>query len=337
MPTMKDVAIEAGVSVGTVSNVLNKKGNVKEEKEKRVLAAIEKLKFQYNLTAKTLKTQKSNDIGLVLPNIRNPYYPEVARGVEDEAQKKSFSVFLCNTDRSEAKEREYITSLLAKNVRGLIIMKHQIKEEELLLLCGNVPFVLVDTDPAVADEKGIPYINNSNYEGVQSGIKYLRDRGHKKIGFIYGLHDSYSSYCRYQSFMDYNRDHGIELNEDYIVNGNYTMDGGYLAMQEILKCREFPTAIFAANDLMAIGAIQAIREKNLSVPEDISVMGYDDISFANIVTPTLTTIHQPTYELGVKSVQLLLEEEKGKEKNSKVQLSDNKLMIRNSVKERTEK
>lgn len=329
MANIKDVALEAGVSVGTVSNVLNQKKHVKKEKEERVLAAIEKLGFQYNLTAKTLRTQKSNDIGLILPNIRNPYYPEVARGIEDKAQEKGLSVFLCNTDRNKAKEREYIRSLLAKNIRGLIIVKHQLPDEELLELCQTIPLVLADENPHTASRYKISSINNDDFGGIQAGLKYLQNNGHKKLGFIYGLNDSYSSTCRYRGFIDYCLEHGIEIFDQYIINGNYSMDGGYKAALKILKCAELPTAILAANDLMAIGAMRAFQEKGLNVPEDISIMGYDDINFANIVTPALTTIHQPTYELGIKSVELLL--------NNNLQnvvISGNKIICRNSVKKK---
>ena len=332
MATIKDVAIEAKVSVGTVSNVLNKKNHVKKEKEERVLAAMEKLGFHYNLTAKTLRTQKSNDIGLILPNITNPYYPEVARGVEDAAQKQGFSTFLCNTDRSEDKERGYIKSLLAKNVRGLIIMKHQLREEELLQLCKSVPVVLVDEDPTKGDASGIMYINNSDYEGIRSAVEYLRSNGHKRIGFIHGLNDSYSSFCRYQGFIDYCQEHNLELYADYISNGNYSMEGGYLATERMLGCPKLPTAILAANDLMAIGSMKAIQKKGCKVPDDISVMGYDDISFADIVTPALTTIHQPTYELGMESVALLLGPAPPGKRKAK--LGDNRLIVRDSVRER---
>lgn len=333
MATVKDVAIEAGVSVGTVSNVLNKRNHVKKEKEERVLEAMEKLGFHYNLTAKALRTQKSNDIGLILPNILNPYYPEVARGIEDIAQRKGFSVFLCNTDRSEEKEREYIKSLLAKNVRGLVIIKHQLPEQELQQLCGDVPFVLVDEDPAKGDAGNILYINNSDYEGIQSGVEYLKSNGHTRIGFIYGLNDSYSSICRYQGFVDYCKKYEIEIQDHYIANGNYTMQGGYLAAEKMLECTRRPTAILAANDLMAIGAMKAIQAKGLDVPEDISVMGYDDISFANIVTPALTTIHQPTYDLGIKSVEFLLDHEQNKAAERSIKLAGHKVIVRGSVKQ----
>jgi DNA-binding LacI/PurR family transcriptional regulator len=305
MVTMKDVARKAGVSLGTVSNVLNNVSTVSEENRRKVLDAVKELNYRVNTVARTLKTKTSRSIGLIIPDITNPYYPELARGVEDAAKKAGLSCFLCNNDRNRQKEKEYINLLIQKNADGMILVKPQLNSEELSELCEKYNVILVDSDST--SKPWYNTVNVDDYEGVMKALNLLYEFNHTRIAFIGGLLDSQSSKFRYMAYKDFFAQKGLELREEYMKRGNYDWYGGYYAAVELLRLVNPPTAIFAANDLMAIGAMKAIRERLMNIPFDISVMGYDDILMASLCSPQLTTIRQPKYEIGTVSVEILVE------------------------------
>ena len=304
MSTMKDVAKRAGVSLGTVSNVLNNRASVRQENRERVLKAVEEINFKANMVARTLKTKSSNDIALIIPDINNPFYPELARGVEDAANKAGLQVFLCNNDRAQDKERAYIESLITKNVHGLIIAKSQLSEDEIKKINDQIAVIQVDAD--MPQKAGYSVLNVDDYGGFLKGMALLYDYGHEQIAFISGMMESLSSTVRYDAYLKFITGHNIEFRSNYVIKGDYSWSCGYKAAKVFMALGNPPTAIFAANDMMAIGCIKALQEMGFSVPEDVSVIGYDNIEISKLCTPTLTTINQPKYDLGVRSVEMLL-------------------------------
>lgn len=304
MATMKDVAREAGVSLGTVSNVLNNVPTVSEENRAKVIEAIEKLKYRPNTAARTLKTKISKSVGLIIPDINNPYYPELARGAEDAARKAGFTVFLCNNDRDLHKEREYIEVLADKNVDGIILVKTKISQSEIDNIQEKCSVVLVDIDDNIKPEYDI--VNVDDYEGALKAMNLLYEYGHRRIAFISGIMDFQSSRLKYEAYTQFLHEKGFHVDETLIKNGSFDWYSGYISTVELLRQMNPPTAIFASNDLMAIGAMKAIKERRLNIPFDISVIGYDDIAMASLCTPQLTTIRMPKYEIGVASVEMLV-------------------------------
>ena len=304
MATIEEVAKEAGVSRGTVSNVLNNFPSVSEENREKVIKAINKLKYTPNRAARMLKTKISKSIGLVLPDISNPFYSELARGVEDTGRKAGYSVFLCNSDRDIAKEQEYIRILIEKNVDGIILVKPGIAEEEIDEINRDCRVVLVDTDEALSHRYDV--INADDYDGVSEVMNLLYDYGHERIALIYGQLESNSSRRRLAAYKDFFARKGVTVDNDLIKQGSYDWYSGYSCTVELLRMANPPTAVFAANDLMAIGAVKAIRERRMNIPLDISVVGYDDIDLAALYSPQLTTVRQPKYEMGTMSMEALL-------------------------------
>lgn len=311
MSTMKDVAKRAGVSLGTVSNVLNNRASVRPENRERVLKAVEEINFKANMVARSLKTKSSNDIALIIPDINNPFYPELARGVEDAANRAGLQVFLCNNDRAQNKERAYVESLITKNIQGLIIVKSQLSEDEIEDINNQIAVIRVDA--AIPQKSGYSILNMDDHSGFLKGMELLRGYGHERIALIGGMRESFSSNVRYDTYLKFLTVHGIKFRPNYVIRGDYNWSSGYKAAKVLMSLSDPPTAIFAVNDLMAIGCMKALREMGLSVPRDVSVLGYDNIDMSKLCTPTLTTVNQPKYDLGVKSVDMLLRrlEERG--------------------------
>ncbi len=304
-PTMKDVAREAGVSLGTVSNVLNNKSTVLSQNKEKVLAAVRRLNFRSNPVARTLKTKSSRDIGLIIPNINNPFYPELARGVEDAANKAGYTVLLCNDDRDIKKERTYIKSLVAKNVCGIILVKPQIPLSEVDAIAGIMAVVLVDVGAPLGSAYNV--VNVDDRGGITRGLEYLYRSGHTRIAFVRGLDDSLSSQDRAAAYFAFLRRKKLPVRKEYMFQGNYSWQDGGEAVRKLLALTQPPTALMAANDLMAIGCMKEAQKMGLRVPGDLSVIGYDNLDLTNLCTPRLTTINQPKYEMGAKSVEFLLD------------------------------
>jgi len=326
---MKDIAREAGVSLGTVSNVLNGRSSVSAENRQRVMSAVEQLDYKSNMVARALRTGRAYDIGLIIPNIHNPFYPELARGAEDTARAAGYTAFLCNSDRDVHKEHGYIQSLIMNNVSGIITVKPQMSGDELSAMRMKTNIVLVDA--AVSDDVGYDTVNVDDAGGIFLAMEFLCGYGHKKIAFVGGLPDSPSSYNRYNAYKQFAAQGDLDVNDDYIIHSDYSFAGGYRAAQRFMQMKNPPTAILASNDLMAIGCMKAAWEMGISVPCKLSVMGIDDIGFAELCTPPLTTIHQPKYEIGAESVKILMRRLKNPSAACERVVLKTHLVIRGSV------
>ena len=304
--TIKDIAEEADVSVTTVSRVLNDKPNVNPNTRKKVLKKINELGYKPNSIARGLALQKTNTLGLIIPDISNPFFPDIARGVEDMANKKGYSVIFCNTDNKDKKEKEAIELMKEKQVDGILVSLSKSNKNELNNL-RNIEYPVVQIDRKIL-EINYPSITIDNVKSAYDATKHLIEYDHTKIAHITGDLGTITGSNRLKGFKKAISESNLPIYKSYIKKGNYSKKSGYKNMLELLKSDNPPSAVFIANDLMAVGAYQAVFELNLSIPEDISIIGHDNIDFTKLVNPTLSTMAQPKYKLGSKAVNLLIEE-----------------------------
>ena len=330
MVSMKDVAQEAGVSIGTVSGVLNGKKTIKPQNYQRVMDAVKKLDYRPNMLARSLRTNITGSIGLIIPDITNPYYPELARGVEDVARKAGVTLFLCNSDRDVEKELGYAQALVQKQVDGIIIAKPHISLEQLQALGRTCKIVLVDGTEEQLREFDL--VNVDNKTGAASAIDLLLSYGHRNIAFIGGVIESQSMQYRLDAYRAALAEQGIPYRPEWVRECDYSWSSGREAAIEILSASgSRPTAFFVGNDIMALGVIRGIHDCGLRVPEDISVCGFDDIAMAELAVPALTTVRQPKYEIGRQSARLLLQKIHGEDGGITHKILDTEIVFRGSV------
>ena len=305
MVTMRDVAKQASVSVATVSHVINGTRFVDPQTVDRVRAAIDGLGYRPNILARGLRRNETSTIGMVVPDNFNPFFAEVVRGIEDVGFESGYNVILCNSDGSEAKEIAYVETLLSKQVDGLVFIASGRSTEALEIISrANLPCVVVDRE---VGDLTMDQVLINNTQGGYLAAQYLAQLGHRRIGYIAGPRLFSLSARRLTGFQQALAEAGIGFSEDDVVQGDFDYEGGELGMRELLRRNHDLTAVFASNDRMAIGALNALLRAGLRVPEDVSLIGYDDIPQATVMFPALTTIAQPKSEMGRTSVGLLLE------------------------------
>ncbi|MED1781331.1 catabolite control protein A [Brevibacillus fortis] len=302
--TIYDVAREAGVSMATVSRVVNGNPNVKPLTRKKVLAAIERLGYRPNAVARGLASKKTTTVGVIIPDISSLFFSELARGIEDIATMYKYNIILCNSDQRMEKELQLINTLLEKQVDGLLFLGAEIKEDHLQALTStSVPTVLAATRDA---DNVLPSVSIDHFQAAYDATEALVARGHKRIAMIAGpANDPLAGLMRYEGYKKALKDAGIELDEELIATGNYFYESGLSTTKAFLALKNPPTAIFAANDEMAIGAIHAIQDSGLNVPGDIEVIGHDNIRLVEMVRPRLTSVVQPMYDIGAVAMRLL--------------------------------
>ncbi|MEH7176860.1 LacI family DNA-binding transcriptional regulator [Neobacillus vireti] len=331
--TIKDIARKANVSITTVSRVINQKSEgIGESTRKKVLEIIEELEYRPNSIARSMITKQTKTIGLIIPDIRNPFFPELVRGVEDFANLHAYNVFLCNTDGDPKRELEYVSLLKEKNVDGIIFTyscAENILRLEEIVIDQNISLVLLDR--GVEDQK-FSSVSIHNESAGYLATKHLLDISHTKIGCITGPAQFPNSKARLNGYKRALKEAAIPFNQDLILAADYQMDGGYLAAKTLLAEKDI-TAIFAFNDLMAFGVYQAAEEKGLTIPNDLSVVGFDNIKYNQLLHPKLTTIEQSVYEMGEISAKILLEQitQGGDVKNKTLYLEPT-LILRESTK-----
>ena len=306
IPTIKIVAKLAGVTPSVVSRVINQDSrlSIREETRNRILQAIKELNFRPNQIARSLRMKSTATIAMVVPDIANPFFAEIIKGAQDNAAKKEYSLILCNTDENALKEKDYIKLLVNKQTDGIILASVYIEDETIGLLQNfNIPYVLVNR--TFKNDK-VSYVIVDNVYGAVHAVQHLIDLGHKKIAHISGLLYTETGLTRLEGYRKTLMKNKIDFNSDYVVESTFTEQGGYEAMLKLLRVSPLPSAVFASNDLIAFGAIDAIKEHNLSVPEDISVVGFNDIWMAKRITPPLTTVRFPLYDMGRISIEILI-------------------------------
>lgn len=299
-----DVARRAGVSISTVSRVLNNSDYpVKQETRERVLAAIEELKFRPNDLARGLLLKKSRTIGLVVPDISNPYYPELSLGIEATASEHGYSVIFCNTSRSVEKLSQYVDVLLQKRADGIILAGGGTQSVQ-------VSQVLSDFDVCVAlvgrHNLPFPSVQVDNFGAAREAMAHLLEMGHRDISFLSGPASLTSVQDRLAGYRAALEEQGIHPDDRLYHEGDFGAESGYEGAKALLQGALRPTAIFAANDRMAVGALAAAADIGLRVPEDVSVIGFDDTVLASQIRPALTTVAVPAYEMGATVMRLLL-------------------------------
>ena len=302
MATIKDVAALAKVSIATVSHVINGTRYVTPELRESVVAAMAELHYEPNLVARGLRSNRTNLVALVIPDISNPYFPELARGVQDVANQHGYVTILGNTDRDIAQERRILHILSRQRVEGIIINPAGITAEELLpIQAAGVHIVIFGHQIA---HPAFDSVMIDDRQAARDIVAHLIARGHQCIAHL-GSPRPNSGRLRYEGYVQALQERCLTVDADLVTEGLWTQKGGYAAMQALLRRRPLPTAVFAANDLMAIGAMLSIQQAGLHIPGDIAVAGFDNIDQAACVTPSLTTVHQPKYEMGKQLAEIL--------------------------------
>ncbi len=302
--TLKDISKEAGVDVATVSRALNGSYGVHKATRERVLAVAKRLNYRANLTARELAVGKSHTLGLLVPDIGNPFVTEVVRGAEDAAYAAGYHILLCNSYLDSAREVQYMRSLLDKRVEGILMHSVQtLSNTEVEELSNSeIPVVLLCRSPSASNFSGVCV---NHFEGGVLAGEHLMELGHRKVAFLSGPRDHGNFIEQGKGFIK-----AVTSVKDsappVVLNGPPSFDGGYQLAKKLLEQNHGVTAIFAANDVSAFGIGRAIFEAGLSIPDDISLIGFNNVELANVVRPPLTTIHQPKYEMGQAAVEILL-------------------------------
>ncbi len=303
--TMKDVAKVAGVHSSTVSRVINGNPNISRETAKKVFFAINQLGYTPNALARSLKTKKIQTLGMLIPDIANPFFAGLARGVEDTANQYGYNVILCNTDDRLEKEKTYLRLLEEKRVEGLILATVKIRDKSIMELeKSRFPYILLSRNIKGLQENSISI---DDITGGYLATEYLIRLGHRNIGHITGPYNTTAALDRIKGYKKALLNFGISFNKQYVAEGDFRIKGGYQVMNKFIQLKNPPTAVFTANDLLAVGAIEAIRENGYDVPADFSIVGFDDIRLASYLSPPLTTIRQPMGEMGSLAITKLLE------------------------------
>jgi LacI family transcriptional regulator len=303
MPTLHDVARVASVSIATVSATLNQTAYVSPALQERVRKAVTEVGYHPDAIARSLKTRTTKTLGLIISDISNPFFTSVIRGIEDVANARGYTLVLCNTDERLEKEQAYVQLLRSRRVDGVIMAPVGGAEDYIDFESAvGAPVVFIDRRvPARAD---VVVVDNAH--GAREVIRYLLDLGHRRIGVITGLPKISTSEERLAGYQDALREAGLSADPALRKVGDSRLEGGYQAAQELIAMASRPTAIFATNNLMAIGLMRAVAERGLRCPNDISVACFDDFEWASVFHPRLTTVAQPTYEMGSKAAEFLL-------------------------------
>lgn len=332
--TIKDIARLANVSTATVSMVVNKKDErISAETKERVLDVVEKYNYLPNRIASSMVTKQTKSLGLVLPDITNPFFPGLARGVEDRANKDNWNIILCNSDNDYKKENDYLEMLQEKMVDGIILTAANHNSSGASVLSKiNVPIITLDRDIEGVQHFGT--VKTDNTKGAYDAVKYMISRGYKKIIHLSGPLNVHTAKARYDGYLQAHINSKVLPPKENVFQGDFSHETGYRLTNELLAKKVEFDALFCGDDLMALGALKALAEHGVSVPE-VGVVGFDDVYISDLVTPSLTTVHQPIYEMGYKAADLIINYIENGSKNNGEELVHNmetELKIRNTTK-----
>lgn len=326
MPSIHDVAEKAGVSVATVSRVINNSATVLPETRQQVQSAIHALGYK---PLRVQKQKKNPNIMVLVPDISNTFYSEILKGIGDYCIKTDWNMLLCNTDYSRRRELEFMDMLKNNVAQGAIFLGPELHADEMLHWSTLYPLV-----QCCEFIEGVPvsHISIDNKTAANEAMRHLIALGHRKIGLLTSDNHFLSTRDREGAYYKVLAENGIEINREYIITSHtYEYKSGLRAMMHLLQLQEPPTAVFAMSDLMAIGAVSAALSSGMRVPEDMAVMGFDDIEFASMYTPSLTTIAQPRYDLGYNAMDMLAEKIRGQLFTSDSLFLEHELKIRAST------
>lgn len=328
MATIHDIAELAGVSAMTVSRVIKGSAHVSEEKRLRVEKAIKQLDYHPNRVARTLASKKSDIIIAVIPDIENAFFTELVRGTQEITDLNGYNILLYDSRGQIDKEKASVNFAKEMMADGILLFCPRVDDEYLSSINKKIPMVVVDRK---VKDKTVDQVYIDNKEGARVAVEYLISQGHKRIGLLQGPSNVLANQRRKEGYKSALRKHGIPIDERLIVDGFFSFSGGAAAFAQFMSLKHPPTAVFSTNDWMAIGFIQRAHEWNVSIPEDISIIGFDNIILSGLINPSLTTIRHPKVEMGQAAAYLLL-----KKLNVNIEIPNlemkNELIIRNSVK-----
>jgi LacI family transcriptional regulator len=305
--TIKDVAMEAGVSTATVSRVLNQSGFVSDDIKERVYLAVKKLNYQPNAIARSLKQHKTNTIGIVIPDISNPYFMKISKGIEDIVQQKGYNLIFCSSDENPKKEEKLLQLLFEQRVDAIVLATAGGSENMVKKINqAGVPIILVDRSVDAEDQK-FDFVGEDNIQSTYELTKYLLEQGHRLIGVVNGLLEVSTGRERYEGYKKALEEYGIEEDTKYIFNGAFTQDGGRKAVDYFLNFSKKPSAILSFNNIMTFGVLLELTRRGYSIPEDIVVASFGDIEAAQLLkSPGIISVVQKPYEMGEKVGNILL-------------------------------
>jgi len=325
--TIVDIAKKIGVSYTTVSRALNGKKGVGEKTRRRIVEEAEKLGYQPNAIARGLVSKSTNTIGLIIPDITNPFFPEVARGVEDACREAGYNVFLCNSNWDRDQERSCLEALRQNRIDGLIINPNSLSNVEFIEKMG-IPVVYLSTR---IDEGNSTYVGVDNVQAAQMATEYLHRCGYRRIAFVGGTVRSYSNNNRLKGYLAALEKLGLPRDGDLIMNGRFETESGYEMTRKLFQLQSPPDAVFAGNDIIALGVMQYAQENGLRVPEDFGIIGFDDIYASSLPQIQLTTVAMPKTFMGRKAFEMLLDKIHSEEHSTAQYVIRPKLIIRKTT------
>lgn len=328
MATMKDIARIAKVSTSTVSHVINNSRFVSEEIRERVLTVVEQLNYTPSALARSLKIKETQTIGMLVTTSDNPFFAEIVASVEKYCSRNNYNLILCNTDGDQHRLEKNIQTLIQKQVDGLLLMCTE-SSFQAKTLNLSIPMVVMDWWPT---KLNADKISENSINGGYLATKALIDKNHRNIAIITGNLKKILAQKRLEGYKKALLEANIPIKEELIIESHFDFDGGIVGMEKILQLTNRPTAIFACSDTIAIGAYQTAWKYGLSIPNDISIIGYDNIQLAQYLAPPLSTIHQPKNTFAKLSVETLIERIKNNHKNYRTLMIEPKLILRESVK-----
>ena len=329
MATIRDVAKRAGVAPMTVSRVLNNSGYVSPETRTRVEAAAGELNYVPNMLARSFRSQRTDTLALIVTDITNPFWTTVARGVEDVANKQGYTVIFCNTDENEEKQTQYLSMLVSRRVDGVLLTPARSQPEPVRMLQQQgVEVVVLDRRVPGAE---VDVVRSASTVGARRLTDYLIEQGHRRIAMLGGPTDVSSANERVDGYRRALQEAGIKFDPALVFRSAFTVGAGREVAEACLQLTPMPTAIFAANNFIAAGAIQAIGEAGLDVPDDISIVSFDDLSSSYLTEPFLTVMAQQAYELGATAARRLLQRIEQPELEPEEIVLSTDLIVRESV------
>ncbi|MDW6002701.1 DNA-binding transcriptional regulator CytR [Vibrio mangrovi] len=329
MATMKDVAQLAGVSTATVSRALMNPEKVSPSTRKRVEDAVLEAGYSPNSLARNLRRNESKTIVAIVPDICDPYFTEIIRGIEDAAVEHGYLVLLGDSGQQKKRESSFVNLVFTKQADGMLLLGTDLPFDASKSEQKNLPPMVMACE--YAPELELPTVHIDNLTSAFEIVNYLTQMGHKRIGEIAGPDSAALCHFRHQGYMQALRRAGITMNPAYYYKGDFSFEAGVKAIRQLLGLSDPPGAVFCHNDMMAIGAIQEAKRLGVRVPQDLSVVGFDDINFAQYCDPPLTTVSQPRYEIGRQAMLMMLEVLRGHDVRAGSRLLETKLVIRDSV------
>lgn len=324
--TIKEIAAISGVSTTTVSQILNNKGQrFSEDTRQRVLKAVNDYDYNPDYFAKNMVHRESKTVGMIVPDVTDLFFSKVIEGVESYFNKKDYMILLCNSRHSGEKEKDYIKQLQNRSVAGILLASPNSLELESDL--KGSPYILIDRGLNTRTEGNLLV---KEYNGVYQAVQHLIDNGHTKIGMLTNESGYYEMTERFDAYHQCLEDNGISYSDDLLADGPVTIEGGYLAAKELLS-KQSITALCCGNDQMAVGAYRAAYELGLSIPQDLSVIGFDDLEISSFLNPPLTTVKQPAFDIGYTAAQYLLQEIEHPGKTIPNKVFETTFIVRNST------